>query len=527
MSFSGPLTDRRGDPAPTDGPRLSGSGLQDQALRGVAWTVVHTVVSIPLAFVVNLLLARTLGTAHYGRLAYLTTLIGIAGSILALGLSSAMIQFGAKAHAAGRVQEVRRILSASQGFRILVVAPLLTLLVLLLVDVRPALLALGIVFGVWLPAALDGAVIGMSIENKSAAAARVAMATNVVVQAGVVVAVLTLGTADAVWAARTACAGAAVSFALTVVSRSYLRAVLRPTLPRGFPTGFWRFAIPTGAAALLGELVVSRTEVVFLEAFSTPSAVGLFALAFGVSSHAFAPAHALTGPLIPAISGLREVDKDLVAAAFSRSLRASSTLVALIGAATTPALAILVPALYGEEYSAAAPAVLALGIVGSLDVAGAPALAFVLARLSGRRYLAVNLAALAVDVAVALCLIPTLGLWGAVIANASGTLVRVVLLLTGEQRALRLPHRALLAPLAPLAISVSASAAAWWVSPRSGLPVVVEAVAAAVVSLGCVLLGLRLTRTGLTSEDAEAVLGSLPSRSRPFAAKALGLVAQG
>ena len=87
--------------------RLGGSGLQDSAVKGAAWTLLHTIVSVPVGFAVNLLLARLLAPDGYGRLAFLTTLIGIASGVLALGLTSAMIQFGAKAHAAGRTEVVK------------------------------------------------------------------------------------------------------------------------------------------------------------------------------------------------------------------------------------------------------------------------------------------------------------------------------------------------------------------------------------------------------------------------------------
>lgn len=506
------------DPAP---PSLSSAQLQDRAVRGVAWTMVNTVVSIPVAFVVNLLLARVLAPEGYGRLAFLTTLIGIAGSLIALGLSSAMIQFGARAHAAGRVDEVRRILSASQGFRLLVVAPALTLLVLVLVDAPTSLLVLAVLFGIWAPAALDGAVITLSIENKSASAARIAMASNLIVQAGVVAVVLWVGTADSVWAARVVLSAGVIAMSFAVISPAYRRAVLRPRLPRGFPEGFWRFALPTGAAALIAELALSRTEVVLLGWLSNPADVGWFALAFGVSAHIFGPAQALTGPLIPAVSGLKEVGVEHVAEAFARTLRAVALVIGLLTAGALPSLAALVPLLYGEAYAPAASALLVMGLVTGLGVVIGPVTAFVMARLSARRLLWASSCALAVDVLVAVATIPSLGMWGAVLANASAVAVHLSILLESERKDLGVRFSAVLRMLAPTVLASLSCGIAWIVILTAGWGPVASAVVASILATGLLWAGITVTNSGLTAADRDAIVRNLPARLSPLAQRVL------
>lgn len=501
------------DPTGASAPSTGGGRLQDAAVRGALWTMVHTVVALPIAFMVNLLLARALAPAGYGRLAFLTTLIALAGSVLALGLTSAMIQFGAKAHARGDIDGVRRILSSSQGFRLLVVAPVLTVLVLLLVDVPLLFLALAVVFGVWLPAALDGAPIALFIENKTAAGARIAMASNLIVQAGVVITVLWLGTADAVWASRVVLTAAGIAVALIAVSPSYRAAVLHPTLPNRFPPGFWRFAVPTGAASLIGQLALSRTEVLYLTWLATPEAVGLYALAFGVAGHVFAPAQSLTGPLLPAVASLREVDPDKVADAFARALRVTSTVVAMMTAAALPALATLIPLLYGHEFTAASPAVLALGLIGGVTVLTGPVSTFVLARLSGRTMLRANVAALAINLVVALGTIPFIGLWGAVAANVSAALTQFLVLARSEIKDLHMPARELLLNTSPM-VTGGCAALAGWALAVSGLGLTGVAGATVAAATALVLLGvaLRLTRAGLEAADAQAIARVVPTR---------------
>ena len=234
----------------------------------------------------------------------------------------------------------------------------------------------------------------------------------------------------------------------------------------GFPPGFWHFAVPTGIAGLIGTLALSRTEVFFLTWLSTPEAVGLFALAFGLAGHIFAPADALIGPLIPAVSGLHEVDQKALTPAFERVLRASSTIIALACAGGLPAFALLVPSFYGEEFADAAPLLLALGVAGALLAAGAPVSAFTLGRRSSRGLLTANIVALVVDVGLAITLIPLIGVWGAVIANVMGALSRLSLLVRGETRALGMSRRGVTRQVAPALLAMPIAVVVWLAGAR-------------------------------------------------------------
>ena len=116
---------------------------------------------------------------------------------------------------------------------------------------------------------------------------------------------------------------------------------------------------------------------------------------------------------------------------------ASSTVVGLITATVLPALTLLIPTLYGEEFASASPLFLALGLAGALLVVATPVSVFVHARLQGRALLTASAVALVVDVGLAFALIPTLGAWGAVIANIGGSMTQIYILLRSELRAAR------------------------------------------------------------------------------------------
>lgn len=501
------------DPAGEQTPMSAGE-LQSRAVNGMAWTLIHVVVSLPIAFGVNLLVARELGPVGYGRLAFLTTVITLLGSVAALGLTSAMIQFGTSAHTQGRPHAVEAILRRAQGFRLLVVAPIVSIVVVLLVDVPTPLLALAIVFGIWFPNALDGAHIALQIENRTATEARYSLLVSLVTQAAVVLSVLWLATADAVWAARTVVAGGAVVLTLIPVSRRYRKAVLRPRAPVGFPHGFWRFAIPTGLSALLGAVALDRFEVVFLELWSTPREIGLYALAFGLAAHLMAPAHVLTGPLLPALSGLHAVAHGRLAEAFHRAVRTSSVISALLTAIVLPPLVLLVPTLYGSDFDPAAPMLLVMGAAAAAAVLSGPLSAFVLARRAGRAILLVNLAALVVSVVACTALIPWFGAWGAVVANVTVVTSRTAILFVLEARALDQAVLPSARAALPVLLGAVAAVLGAGVAGRLDQPLLLALVVSVTVAAPVLAMLLRMTRTGLAPRDRDAIAGVVPARAQ-------------
>lgn len=387
--------------------RLDRQQLQRRAVSGAMWTLLHVLLSLPLAFVVNIVLARVLGVADYGRLAYLTMVMQIVGAVVTVGVGAGLIQFGAKAHSAGDHQTVRSLLGRTQGFRILVGAPIMTGVVLYLANgVAPSLLALAILFGVWVPAAFGGAPATLTIQNDTARGARLAMVMNVVMQTVIVTAVLVMPEPDVVWSSRLIVGGFGIIVAIFLVQNRYRKAVLTLRWPSGMPAGFWRFAVPMGLSGVVTSIALNRSEVVLLEHVSTAEQVGLYAMAFGLAGHLFAPAQALLTPLTPAISALREVEVSAIKQAYRRTVRTSSAIAGLIIALAGPVLALLVPVLYGETFESAQALVLALVVVSGFMVVTSPMQTFVTARLRSGSTLAVNSLSLVAMVIVALILIP-------------------------------------------------------------------------------------------------------------------------
>lgn len=491
--------------------RLSGAELQDRAVRGAIWTIIGIAVSMPLAFVVNIFVARALEASNYGRLAYLTTVITVIDGIISLGVGTALVQFGAKGHAAGRTDEVKRLLSATQGFRLLVAAPILSVVVAVIADVSIPLKVVAILFGILLPATVEGGLACMAIENKTASEARNGILVNVLTQAAALVAVFTFRTADSIWVARLIAGGIGTATAMFFISPTYRRAILRPRLPRNFPPGFWRFGLPAGAAGVIGTFLVSRTEVVILTWMNAAEAAGVFALAFGLSGQLFSPAQALVSPLIPAVSGLREVDEGAVSRALTRTLRANSTAVAFLAGGALPALAALVPLIYGSSFGQVPEVLMVLGIAGSFLVIAGPVQAFVQARLLGARLLWINLGALVLDLVLAVALVPLIGVWGAVTANVVAALTRLGLLLIGEVRSLGLTWMIIARCITPTVLGGVACVLSWSVTRVLELRPISAGVCAGLVGTALVTVGIWVTRSGLTEGDARAIKRVMPT----------------
>lgn len=470
----------------------------------------HTVLSLPLAFVVNIIVARVLGPAGFGRLAYLTALMSIATLVVSAGIGTGLIQFGAKAHARGDRSHVQELLSRSQGFRVLWAAPILTLVVVLLGEGSPALLTAAVIFGVWVPAAIGGATACLTIENRTAVGAKLAMVMNVLTQAAVLLSLHAFGTPDAVWLVRLVVSGLAPLLAIPLITAVYRRAVLRIRAPWRLPREFWRFALPAGASGIVAGLALDRTEVIILEHWSTAEQVGLYALAFGLAGHVFAPAQSLLTPLVPAISGLREVESDAVGPAFLRVVRTSSTIIGAIIAVGAPALALLVPTLYGTEFSAASDLVFALTAAAGLTVLTFPMVAFVTARLRGMSVLRLNVGALALMGVLALVTVPYIGAWGAVAAKASVGVVRFTWLLASEKKSFQTPTRSSLHASAPMWLGIATSALGYSCVRLTTLGLVTEVLVAVIVGAVTFVLSLRSCRAGLTAGDARTIARIVP-----------------
>lgn len=489
---------------------LTRGELQSLASRGALWTLLHTLVSLPLAFGVNIILARVLGVEGFGRLAFLTAVLETTVVLVGLGISATVVQFGAKAHGLGRRQDVASLLQKSLGAHLLWMLPMTALVILVVPGIDGPYKAVAIVFGVGLPALFSNGPLSLTIENKTAVGAQVAMLVNLLMQVSVIGAALVLATPESVWVARFVAASSAGVIALFFVYRGYRRVALRPRWPRKFPRGFWPFALPTGASAILATLITTRSEVFLLQVFSDPVELGIYAFAFGLATHIFAPAQALVNPLIPAITSLREVDLEAIPRAFNRAVGTSATVVGLLVAAAVPPLALLIPTIYGPDFADAALLMVVLSVVSGAMVVTWPLQTFVDARLRAYSVLRANVGALSFGLSVGLVCVPLWGAWGAVCAKACAVGVRLLWLGLFELSSFGVSLKELVRSLTPLACAGTAALVAYAVGARFE-NALLGSVTSLVVGMLLVALLLRISGTGLTVADCAVVQERLPA----------------
>jgi O-antigen/teichoic acid export membrane protein len=501
---------------------LSARELQQRAVAGSTWTALHTVVSLPVAFVANAIIARSLGVSSYGHLAFLTAALGLSLAVTNFGFTAAVVQAGSRAEAGGRRSEADDLLRRSLGFHLAVELPLLVLVASVLTRGDPWWQFVVVTAAVAGSCVFSSAALSVIIENRTAAGAKLAIPVNLAVQLVAVTVAVGTESASAVWVARTLAASALVGATLFLLDGRRRRIVLAPRLPRGLGRGFWRFALSSWAAGMVGSLVFSRSEIFLLQWFDQAEALGLFALAFGLSQQITAPVDAMLLPLMPAVAGVLSEWRERAAQAFERSTRVSALLSGGVAAVVVPALVFAVPLIYGDAFQSTAWLFVPLALVSAFQSVNNPVLAFVYARQRGGLVLKASTVALVVNVGIAIALIPPFGAWGAVVANVSAQLVVLLWLAATEPLAVGLGPAGMLMLWRPFLVGVAVGCVALGVGAAlDDVSAVLATIAAWAVGAGMFIFLVWLTRSGLRIEDRDALVNAVSVRLRPHLTRLL------
>jgi O-antigen/teichoic acid export membrane protein len=502
-----------------DSTRLSPRELQRRAVGGSTWTALVTGVSLPIAFVTNAIVARRIGVTGYGDLAFLTAILSLGFAVANFGFSTALIQRGSRAEAAGDKAAADSLLMRSLGFHAIVEMPILIALALVLTHGDPTweiVTVGGAVIGSCL---LGGAALSLTIENRTALGAQLALVSNVLVQTASVLAAVLTASASAVWAVRTVGPVVGLVLALFFLDKARRRAVLSPRLPTGLGRSYWRFALASWLAGVVGLLVFSRSEIFLLQWFGKTEDLGLFALAFGVSYMITAPVDAMLHALLPAVAGILAEWPERAADTFDRATRVSSVLAGGIAAVAVPLLVFAFPFIYGESFGASAWLFVPLALVSAFQTVNNPVLAFVNGRERGGLIVRVNTAALVLNLVAGVALIPPFGAWGAVAANVLAQAIGLVLLALNEPLALQLRARVYFRLLRSFVIgsvcAAAALAAGVFVEGASSL---LALAAACVVGGALYVTGIRRSNTGLTPDERDVLAAALGDQVQPYLA---------
>jgi O-antigen/teichoic acid export membrane protein len=507
---------------PDEAQPLPAAELQRRAISGSTWTVIHTFVSLPVAFVANAIIARSLGVSTYGHLAFLTAAFGLTLAFANFGFSTAVIQKGSRAEASGRRSEADDLLRRSLGFHVLVELPILVAVALALTRADPLWQALALGTAVVVSCVLSGAALSITIENRTAPAARLAIAVNLAIQAvSVLVAVLTKS-ASAVWVVRILVPALGLGLTFLLLDRKRRRTALQLRLPLIRDRSFWRYSLLSWASGIVGLLVYSRSEIFLLQLFHQKEALGLFALAFGLSQVLTAPADAMLHALLPAVAGILSSWPERSLQAFERSTRVSALVCGGLASVVVPTLVFAVPLIYGQGFVSSAWLFLPLALVSAFQSVNNPVVAFVNARQRGGLMLKASAIALAVDIAVAVMLIPPFGAWGAVAANVAGQLVGLTWLVATEPLAMSRGPAGLIRLNRAFLLGASAGGAALTIGAvLQSASTALAAGAACAAGMALYIVVVRLTRSGLTIEDRDALVGTIATRAQPYLSRLL------
>lgn len=502
---------------------LSRGQLQTRAMHGAAVTSIMTILMVPLSVLANVIIARSLGAEEYGVLAVFTAMFVLSVQVANGGISSGVIQWGSAALATGDTRQADQLLRRSLGFHLLVELPILTIGTFILLRDQHVAWSVIVTLALAITLALGGGPLAVTIENRTDDAARMGFIANTVSLASTAAAAATTQAAAATWAARQIVGAVTLPLYLRSLSPARRRAVLVPLWPARWPPGLLRFSMLSCLAGLITALVISRSEIFLLGGLDSSEAVGLFALAYGLSYQVTAPVDALLNPLMPAVSGLLAGYKDDARRALLRALAFASLASSVVLALVVPSVLHLIPTLYGRDFMQVSQLFLALACISCLQSACHPVTAFVMARRAGNRLLANNAIALVVNLSVALPAILLFGVWGAVIANAAGQVALLGSFMRTEVMEQGLPWTALGRALRPmwlaLLVALSLSVATLPLL-ATGADAVLVAVAVFVSSALLYSLLARLWRP-FDDGDRRSLIPAMPGNLQPAARLAL------
>lgn len=514
-------------PAPVNhGPAPSGAraDLQRRAVRGTLWTALQTLLTLVLGFGANVVVSRALGPVAFGRLALLSTVFSLTGTAAGAGVAWGVVQWGVEAWSAGKADETAQLFARSAGWRLLVQLPVDVVVGVVLLHRSASWVVAAFVVVTVVSSFFSTAAIGLTVTQRTAVGARIAIAATTVSQIAGVVVALTAPTAGGVWVARYSAGVIGPLVAVTIIDPALRRGVLHPRLPRGMPTGFWRFALQFVGSGLLGLLVFNRSEVLVLELYGQHRGLGVYALAYGLAAHLTAPVDAAALPLVAGLGGLLATAPELIGPGLLRAERLVALVSGALMALAVPALVLVVPLLYGAAYRGAAMLVAVLAIVSTLRVLKHPVDAVLNSRRQSRVLLRANMTSFAVDVVLAFGAIAVIGVWGAVAATGAAQAVSIGLQARGEVGLGAVRWRQLVGSCCSWLVGIGCGAISLGVGTLLVASCTRVGAAAVTVVVSALLLGLARMALGpaLHRGDGGPVVSGLPRSLRRVAARALG-----
>jgi O-antigen/teichoic acid export membrane protein len=415
--------------APVPGQRTAKVG-GDFAVVSAGWLVRAAV-----GVLVSALIARALAPSEMGRYTFLVWLAGLLPLLLSLGLPTTITRYTAELIRPGRTRIGRALLALAVGVQapLALVAALAVALSALLPTVAsswttPLLLTAASIALLMMSGTLTAFLSGLHVFRLTAAVATGQLLLLAALVAGVVAAGAGVTALMAAHAAVNAVALGALALLALRATRPSPASAPAERLSPSLRGELLRYAAVAGVLIVVDAIVWQRTEVAFLQRWSTSQEVAFYGLAFGLATQVSRvpyQASVVLFPRFPEAVGAGRVDElpGLYASAIRYLVLVGAPL-AIGLAATAPAI---VRVLYGAPYAPAAPLLAALAL-GSLPAFAAGITPAVLHAVKRQDCLVrTGLAAASVDVALAVLLVPRWGAAGAATANVAAQALASVL----------------------------------------------------------------------------------------------------
>ncbi|WP_422742562.1 lipopolysaccharide biosynthesis protein [Mycobacterium sp. WMMD1722] len=314
--------------------------------------------------------------------------------------------------------------------------------------------------------------------------------------------------------------------AATIVPASRLFPLLRnkPSVQRSLRRDVLGFALMSWTISVIGNLLFGRTQIIFLEHYTTIGAVGLFAVALTVAEMAAQLPQLFLSALLPRFS------EQSGQGAHDHMMRLYRTMTALMAmvmfplclclAAITP---VLLPLVFGAEFAGAVPVASILLIVAAINSLGGTTLQLILSLGKKGILLVSNAVGLVGVIALSFLLIPQYGLMGA--AWSRGIVQILVILIEIVYAAIRLGFTPPFRALAAITVAAVAQGAVAYgiVHTVGGAASLVLAIPAAILTY---LIAVRVLSVLplVDSELTSRLVTMVPDRAKPLASRILRLL---
>lgn len=448
--------------------------------------------AIAAGIVTNILLARALGAAEYGRLALLLMASGIMAVVASTWTLTGLIRFGAQEYAD------RRTVAGSLLARIVIVVPSLAIVAIVTwvlggplsayLDTPTATLAIVLFHAT--ASALSQSVGGVFQAAERMTVYGASLFVDRIAVLGAVTALAIAGPFDAADALLTVTLGVTLSSLGGLAFAAHLGLLARGRLDPAGVSALWRFSLPQLGGSWAGVFGSQWIDYVIIRRYLSLGDLGIYALAFQIAGTVQQMATIVATVMLPRYSalvagGAHEAIRGMLAFGSLRWIVAfaggAGVLLALAGpvvplvfgvqfaAVTLPLSLLLVASCAVAVFSTLNPALAAYGIVW--PVTGAV------------------LVSVSVNIALDLVLIPPFGIAGSAIATVVAYSVSATIVLAVARARLGAPPMLYALCVTPAPVALAAGL-------LSGGSVAITTAAAVMTASALALLLRRRERTG-------------------------------